>query len=171
MKKTTLLLLSSAFFLLGGCANNSNNSQSRNDETSSSVSKTSSSKKSSTVSETSSNQVVDSDNETTLLSSTWQFDKFTVHQIEAEIDDGQLEVKVEWQPNTEKRAAFSNFGQVKVTQNGQTLSSVEQDDDFDADEAIRDLDLTYRYQNKTNPVKIEISSADGEKHAVSFKLQ
>ncbi|WP_412988942.1 hypothetical protein ACLJJ6_08455 [Pediococcus siamensis] len=171
MKKTTLLLLSSAFLLLGGCANNSNDSQSENETTSASVSQSSASKSTSSTRSTTTAKTVNSDEETALLSSTWQFDKFTVHQIEAEIDDGQLEVKVEWQPNTEKRASFSNFGEVKVTQGDQTLRTVERDDDFDADETVRDLDLTYAYHNKTNPVKIQIKTPDGQSHSVSFKLQ
>lgn len=171
MKKTTILLLSSAFLLLGGCTNNSDNSESKNDATSSSVSVTTSSKSSSKASGNSSSQAVVGDDDMALLNSSWKYNKFTVHQIEAEVDDDQVEVKVEWEPKTEKKAPFANFGQVKVTQNGKTLSLVENDDDIDEGETIRDLDLTYNFEGKTNPIKIEITSADGEKHSVSFQIQ
>ncbi len=171
MKKTTILLLSSAFLLLGGCANNSNDSRSESDTSSSSVSKASSSKKATSTSSRASSLVVNTDDETQLLTSPWQFNKFTIHQIEAEIDDGQLEVKVDWEPKTEKRANFANFGEIKATQDGKTLRTAERDDDFDEDETVRDLDVTYAYQNKTDPVTIQVKSADGQTHSVSFKLQ
>ncbi|GAA2846040.1 hypothetical protein [Pediococcus damnosus] len=170
MKKTTLLLLlSSAFLFLGGCSNNTDNKNQTNDSSSSSVSR--SSKESAASSQSSSSRTLNSDDEMSLLDSSWKFNKFTVHQVEAELDDGQLEVKVSWEPKTEKKAPFANFGQVKVTQAGQTLSSVDRDDDIDKGEKVRDLDLTYDYRNRTDQVKIQIIESDGKSRTVRVNLQ
>ncbi|AVL00605.1 hypothetical protein SIN07_01455 [Pediococcus inopinatus] len=170
MKKTTLLLLLSSLFLfLGGCSNNTNNEQQSDNSSSSSVS--SSTKENSASSQSSSSRTLNSDDEMSLLDSSWKFDKFTVHQVEAELDDGQLEVKVSWEPKSEKKAPFANFAQVKVTQAGTTLNSVERDDDIDEGEQVRDLDLTYDYKNRTDQIKIQITESDGKSRTVRVNLQ
>lgn len=171
MRKLLVLITTLLFSLtLASCVQTNNTSD---NSSSSSSSKSSSTSSSATSSSHSSSMTLHDDEATPINNHTWTFDEFKILSLNAEQDDGELDLEINWQNTGHQSASFNDLVKITVKQGGQTLNITEQDDD--ANDALNqsgddDVDFNYQLNNTNDPITVKVAPANSDTDAQTVTL-
>lgn len=169
MKKLGLFIATTVLSLaLVGCANGQSSHSDSSSSHSSSSQTSSSSQKDTTA-------TLQGDNAMPVANN-WHFDQFEIVSLNAEQDDGELELEVNWKNTGSQPASFNDLVKITAKQNNQDLAVTETDDDVNNQlnaQSDDDVDFNYHLTNTQDPITVTVTPAhatNGGK-TVTLKLQ
>lgn len=115
------------------------------------------------------------DNQNKLLSRAIEWDYFVVDGLKGEIDDGNLELDLDWTNKNDAAASFTELGKIQVFQDDQELTMLTEDND-DFNERVapgkhEDGDVSFELLNTTSPIVIKLATKNGdEPHVINVDL-
>lgn len=115
------------------------------------------------------------DEQTDLLTHSLSWDNFAITEMNAEIEDEELQLELTWTNRTSETAKFSDLLKIQVFQNGDELVMIDYDRDLNellSADASEDVEFDYHLNNLNQPLEVKITASNGDNaHILNINLE